>query len=590
MIEGKTVDLEQYYMSTDVEFLANNIMMDIAFLAMNWRHMLGRPTYVIVASDFLDDQGKIPLAMVTTMKKLKSGYINGTRVTLGNLNDFLSTSCITNLSFLGSQEDGMPDRLNPQVEQYLEEHMMKCLTQKSTLLKRPVSRNRTLRRRMSVKGAIKKTRSIINIEPDHIGFEQAVPVTPTAETSAVSSPVNSPWKAVPRSPSPEDITPLWKINQTPRLRMTSETQYADTEVEELLTMLRESEHLESEDFSILKLLQSLMTSETQYADTEVEELLTMLRESENLESEDFFNFKTFTKLVERSKTQYADTEVEELLTMLRESENLESEDFFNFKTFTKLVERSKTQYADTEVEELLTMLRESEHLESEDFFNFKTFTKLVERSKTQYADTEVEELLTMLRDIVKRSNELLMNSSCNLMWCDSGRPQRPSTHTEVGGALDDVENDLKRPVTPDTEVEKLLTMLRESEHLESEDFFNFKTFTKLVKRSNELLMVQMTSETQYADNEVEVLLTMLRESEHLESDNFFNFKTFTKLVERSNELLMDDLRDSSTLTLRRSSDDAEGVGNLESEDFFNFKLLQSLWRDPAAINGTVVVT
>jgi hypothetical protein len=32
------------------------------------------------------------------------------RVTLGNLNDFLSTSCITNLSFLGSQEDGLPDR------------------------------------------------------------------------------------------------------------------------------------------------------------------------------------------------------------------------------------------------------------------------------------------------------------------------------------------------------------------------------------------------------------------------------------------------------------------------------------------------
>jgi phosphorylase kinase alpha/beta subunit len=61
------------------------------------------------------EQGKIPLAMITTMKKLKSGYINGTRVSLGNLNDFLSTSCITNLSFLGSAEDGRPDKLNPQV-------------------------------------------------------------------------------------------------------------------------------------------------------------------------------------------------------------------------------------------------------------------------------------------------------------------------------------------------------------------------------------------------------------------------------------------------------------------------------------------
>lgn len=57
--------------------------------------------------------------MITTMKKLKSGYINGTRVSLGNLNDFLSTSCITNLSFLGSSEDGRPDKLNPQVNTIL---------------------------------------------------------------------------------------------------------------------------------------------------------------------------------------------------------------------------------------------------------------------------------------------------------------------------------------------------------------------------------------------------------------------------------------------------------------------------------------
>lgn len=55
------------------------------------------------------DNNRIPLAMVQTMKKLKSGYINGTRVMLGNLGDFLNTSAITDLSFLGSQEDGYPD-------------------------------------------------------------------------------------------------------------------------------------------------------------------------------------------------------------------------------------------------------------------------------------------------------------------------------------------------------------------------------------------------------------------------------------------------------------------------------------------------
>lgn len=65
--------------------------------------------------------------MVQTMKKLKSGYINGTRVMLGNLGDFLNTSAITDLSFLGSQEDGYPDRKDLILfEQFTENDREKC--------------------------------------------------------------------------------------------------------------------------------------------------------------------------------------------------------------------------------------------------------------------------------------------------------------------------------------------------------------------------------------------------------------------------------------------------------------------------------
>ena len=55
------------------------------------------------------ENGKLPLVVVTTMKKIQSGYINGTRVTFGNIKDFLNTSCITDLSFLGNQEEGFPN-------------------------------------------------------------------------------------------------------------------------------------------------------------------------------------------------------------------------------------------------------------------------------------------------------------------------------------------------------------------------------------------------------------------------------------------------------------------------------------------------
>ncbi|KOC69336.1 putative phosphorylase b kinase regulatory subunit alpha [Habropoda laboriosa] len=114
---GTNFDAEEYYTTNDAALLVNTFTTNLAFLTINWKQMLGRPTITLVATHNHLDQGKIPLAMITTMKKLKSGYINGTRVSLGNLNDFLSTSCITNLSFLGSSEDGRPDKLNSQVLQ-----------------------------------------------------------------------------------------------------------------------------------------------------------------------------------------------------------------------------------------------------------------------------------------------------------------------------------------------------------------------------------------------------------------------------------------------------------------------------------------
>lgn len=106
--------------------------------------------------------------MIQTMKKLKSGYINGTRVMLGHLSDFLNTSAITDLSFLGSQEDGYPERLNQAVQVYLDEHLLRSFSQKNTLEMRLSGfRPKNLRRRMSCRGAIKKTRSI-NVDSEYI--------------------------------------------------------------------------------------------------------------------------------------------------------------------------------------------------------------------------------------------------------------------------------------------------------------------------------------------------------------------------------------------------------------------------------------
>lgn len=115
------------------------------------------------------DQDRIPLAMIQTMRKLKSGYINGTRVMLGNLKDFLNTSAITDLSFLGSTEEGYPERLHPDVQTYLDEHLLRSFNYRNAMnnnLRGGLQRPKHLRRRMSCKGAIRKTRSI-NVDCKH---------------------------------------------------------------------------------------------------------------------------------------------------------------------------------------------------------------------------------------------------------------------------------------------------------------------------------------------------------------------------------------------------------------------------------------
>ncbi|CAB3225024.1 unnamed protein product [Arctia plantaginis] len=275
-------DYEEYYMSRDPALLASTFMANVAFLGMSWKQMLGRPTLTLLATQYLLDQGKIPMAMITTMKKLKSGYINGTRVTLGNLGEFLSTSAITNLSFLGSQEDGYPDKLNPEVQSYLEEHLLKSITNKLSFLSRPsgVRNARPLRRRMSVRGAIRKTRSI-NVDSDTLGMEgdstmqgrtlerkpSWLDVDPThgrspspedakkkaftkgTSTTSLGVPTPSIEVTAEKVPVPKEEVIINKNLPVIRNRTTSESQnsvYAEQETDELIAMLRETESLDEQ--------------------------------------------------------------------------------------------------------------------------------------------------------------------------------------------------------------------------------------------------------------------------------------------------------------------------------------------------------
>ncbi|KQS29914.1 uncharacterized protein Dere_GG19005, isoform G [Drosophila erecta] len=278
-------DLSRFYIASDNELMIDILKGEINFLKSAW-DLLGRPLVTLVLKRIHLDQDKIPLAMIQTMRKLKSGYINGTRVMLGSLKDFLNTSAITDLSFLGSTEDGYPDRLHPDVQTYLDEHLLRSFSNRSTMnLRGGQLRPRTLRRRMSCKGAIKKTRSI-NVDSDNLGMEGPSPLT----ERRLSSIVPPPWLQANKqshvsvfATTPEEgptSSPLNLGNELIR-----ENIYPVDPHHSRSAIDRRSEFVRQQEITVPKILIQRHRAETNFADTEVEELIAMLRETENLEEQ-----------------------------------------------------------------------------------------------------------------------------------------------------------------------------------------------------------------------------------------------------------------------------------------------------------------
>ncbi|XP_034472347.1 probable phosphorylase b kinase regulatory subunit alpha isoform X7 [Drosophila innubila] len=277
------VDLSRFYIASDNELMIDILKGEINFLKSAW-DLLGRPLVTLVLKRIHLDQDKIPLAMIQTMRKLKSGYINGTRVMLGSLKDFLNTSAITDLSFLGSTEDGYPDRLHPDVQTYLDEHLLRSFSNRSTMnLRGGQLRPRHLRRRMSCKGAIKKTRSI-NVDSDNLGMEGPSPLT----ERRLSSVVPPPWLQASKQGhvSVFATTPEEGPTSPPQMGgelVARENMYPVDPLHSRSAIDRRSEFVRQQEMP--KILIQRHRADTNFADTEVEELIAMLRETENLEEQ-----------------------------------------------------------------------------------------------------------------------------------------------------------------------------------------------------------------------------------------------------------------------------------------------------------------
>ncbi|CAK9304381.1 unnamed protein product [Gordionus sp. m RMFG-2023] len=94
------LDQSEFYMASDQDLYVDMFKMLLGMLSNSWKEV-GRPTMLLhLQKASVDDNGKIYKSIITTLCKVKDGYLGGVRVQIGYLNDFLSTSCITNISWL----------------------------------------------------------------------------------------------------------------------------------------------------------------------------------------------------------------------------------------------------------------------------------------------------------------------------------------------------------------------------------------------------------------------------------------------------------------------------------------------------------
>lgn len=149
----QNLDVEKFHLVNDIDLFLSTMRSDIAVLKSSW-NMLGRPTIITMIRSSQLDSGKAPSPLRLAFKKLLSGYINGTRVTVGTIFDFLNTSCLSNLSFLEGQE------LKPELRDYLDkEYRRTYLNYPGVIVPQPHGLHRT--RRTGITGIISRSRSVI---------------------------------------------------------------------------------------------------------------------------------------------------------------------------------------------------------------------------------------------------------------------------------------------------------------------------------------------------------------------------------------------------------------------------------------------
>ena len=154
------MDQEQFYLWLDNELLVDLIKTDIAYLRSNWKK-LGRPTMVLPIMRLMlgerNNWNRNPVWKL--IEKLKSGYVAGTRIMVGQLSELIHTSCISKMTFLeGPKKSIIPMEFRKRVSTVVKARIQRL---SSFMEPSPVTSRKTATLPDEVKGAVRRNRRTI---------------------------------------------------------------------------------------------------------------------------------------------------------------------------------------------------------------------------------------------------------------------------------------------------------------------------------------------------------------------------------------------------------------------------------------------
>ena len=95
-----TFSASEFYISHDLALLTDHIRTDISFVARRWR-LRGRPTYCIIVKEanMRDHQFA---EFLNLLLEIRSGKVDNVQISLGRLQNLMSSACIEHLDFSSS--------------------------------------------------------------------------------------------------------------------------------------------------------------------------------------------------------------------------------------------------------------------------------------------------------------------------------------------------------------------------------------------------------------------------------------------------------------------------------------------------------